>query len=76
MSLRQALQFHAFFTHVEGRQVMLMPRRAWERLNQLREGDIAKIDLSTTPIADVAHDSRIEAFLASAERRWRSRRDA
>jgi hypothetical protein len=67
VSLRQAPRFHAFFTHIEGRKVMLMPRRDWERLNQLREGDIAKIELSTTPIADVAHDSRIQAAVAVRE---------
>lgn len=64
MSLRQAPRFLAHFTHVEGRQVMLMPRRDWERLNQLRESDVAEIDLSATPIARVARDSRIEAVVA------------
>lgn len=38
-----------------------MPRRDWEQVKQLREGDMGRIDLSTTPIAEVAHDSRIEA---------------
>lgn len=38
-----------------------MPRHDWEQVNQLREGEMARIDLSTTPIADVARDSRIEA---------------
>ena len=38
-----------------------MSRRDWQQVNQLREGDMAKIDLSTTPIAEVARGSRIEA---------------
>ena len=61
MSLRQAPRFQAYFSHLEGREVMVMSRRDWAQVNQLREGDMAKIDLSTTPIADVARDSRIEA---------------
>ncbi len=61
MSLRQAPRFQAYFTHLEGREVMVMSRREWQQVNLLREGDMAKIDLSTTPIAEVARDSRIEA---------------
>lgn len=38
-----------------------MSRRDWQRVSQLREGDTIEIDLTTTPIADVAGDSRIEA---------------
>jgi hypothetical protein len=61
MSLRQAPRFQAYFSHIEGRDVMIMSRRDWQQVNQLREGDMAKIDLGTTPIAEVARDSRIEA---------------
>ena len=61
MSLRQAPRFQAWFSHLEGREVMVMSRHDWEQANQLREGEMAQIDLSTTPIASVARDSRIEA---------------
>ena len=61
MSLRQAPGFQAWFSHIEGREVMVMSRRDWEHANQLREGEMGQIDLSTTPIANVARDSRIEA---------------
>ena len=61
MSLRQAPRFRAYFGHLQGREVMVMPRLDWQQLNQLREGNMAKIDLSTMPIADVARNSRIEA---------------
>jgi hypothetical protein len=44
---------------------MVMSRRDWQQVNQLREGEMARIDLSTTPIADVAHDSRIEAAVVA-----------
>lgn len=64
MSLRRALRFQMYFRHLEGRDVMGMSRRVWEQVNQLREGDIAEIDLSSMPIADVARDSRIEAAVA------------
>ena len=40
---------------------MVMSRRDWEQANQLREGEMGQIDLSTTPIANVTRDSRIEA---------------
>ena len=42
-----------------------MSRHHWQQVNQLREGEMARIDLSTTPIADVAHDSRIEAAVVA-----------
>lgn len=61
MSLRQAPRFQAWFSHLEGREVMVMSRHDWEQANQLREGEMGQIDLSTTPIANVARDSRIEA---------------
>src|SRR6267142_2594637 len=61
MSLRQAPRFQAYFSHIEGREVMVMSRRDWQQVSQLREGEMTKIDLSTTPIADVARASRIEA---------------
>jgi hypothetical protein len=61
MSLRQAPRFQAWFSHLEGREVMVMSRHDWEQANQLREGEMVQIDLSTTPIANVARDSRIEA---------------
>ncbi len=64
MSLRRAPRFQAYFRHLEGRDVMVMSRCDWEQVNQLREGDMAEIDLSAMPIADVAHDSRIEAAVA------------
>lgn len=67
MSLRQALRFQAYFSHIEGRDVMVMSRRDWQQVNQLREGDMAKIDLSTTPIGGVASDSRIEAAVVVRE---------
>ena len=63
MSLRQAPRFQAFFQHVEGRQVMLMPREDWNRLNEIRIGDMVEIGLTTTPIADVGRDCRIEAVV-------------
>ncbi len=46
---------------------MLMSRRDWEQLGQLREGDIAEIDLSTTPVAAVLQDDRVEAVVALRE---------
>jgi hypothetical protein len=67
MSLRQAPRFQAYFSHIEGRDVMVMSRREWQRANQLREGGMAKIDLSTTPIGGVASDSRIEAAVVVRE---------
>jgi hypothetical protein len=67
VNIRQAPRFHSFFTRVEGRQVMLMLRLDWECHNQLREGDIAMIDLSITPIVGVTHCTRIEAAVARRE---------
>ena len=67
MRLRQAPRFQAYFSHIEGRDVMVMSRRDWQQVNQLREGDMAKIDLSTTPIGGVASDSRIEAAVVVRE---------
>ena len=61
MSLRQAPRFQAWFNHLEGREVMVMSRHGWEQANEVREGEMAPIDLSRTPIASVARDSRIEA---------------
>jgi len=61
MSLRQAPRFQAYFCHLEGREVMVMSRHDWQQANQLRKGEMAQIDLSTTPIAAVGRDSRIEA---------------
>jgi hypothetical protein len=46
---------------------MLMSRRDWEQLSQLREGDIAEIDLSTTPVAALLQDARVEAVVALRE---------
>jgi len=42
---------------------MVMSRRDWQQVNQLRDGEMAKIDLSATPIAEVVRNSRIEAAL-------------
>jgi len=67
MSLRQAPRFQAYFSHIEGRDVMVMSRREWQRANQLREGGMVNIDLSTTPIGGVASDSRIEAAVVVRE---------
>jgi hypothetical protein len=65
MSLYQAPRFHAWFSHLEGRQVMVMVRRDWDQVNgQLREGEMMAIDVSRTPIASVAQGSRIEAAVA------------
>ncbi len=38
-----------------------MPRHDWEQAGQLREGEMAPINLNTTPISNVARDSRLEA---------------
>jgi len=65
MSLRQAPRFQAWFSHLEGREVMVMPRHDWEQAKQLREGEMAPINLRTTPIANVARDSRIEAAVVA-----------
>jgi len=54
VSLRQAPRFQAYFRHLEGREVMVMSRHDWERVSQLREGEMAQIDLKPTPIAGVA----------------------
>jgi hypothetical protein len=67
MSRHQAPRFHAYFERVEGRRVMVLPRRDWEQLSQLREGDIAEIDLSTTPVAAVLQADRVEAVVALRE---------
>ena len=40
-----------------------MSRHDWERVSQLREGEMAQIDLKPTPIAGVARDRRIEAAI-------------
>ena len=61
MTLRQAPRFRAWFSHLEGREVMVMARRDWDQAIQLREGEVTEIDVSTMPIANVARDSRIEA---------------
>jgi hypothetical protein len=61
VSLRQAPRFQAWFSHLEGREVMVMSRHDWEQANQLREGEMASINLSATPIANVGRGSRIEA---------------
>jgi hypothetical protein len=61
MSLRQAPRFQAWFSHLEEGEMIAMSRHDWEQANQLREGEMAQIDLSLTPIANVARDSRIEA---------------
>ena len=64
MSLRQARGFQAWFSHLEGREVMVMSRRDWEQASRLPEGEMDQIDLRPTPIADVTRDSRIEAAVA------------
>ena len=61
MSLRQAPRFQAWFSHLERREVMVMSRHDWEQANQLREGEMAPINLTTTPISNVARASRLEA---------------
>jgi hypothetical protein len=40
---------------------MVMSRNDWKQVSQLRDGEMAQIDLRPTPIAGVARDSRIEA---------------
>lgn len=42
MSLRQAPRFHAYFSYIEGREVMVMSRRDWQQVNNLCEDDMAK----------------------------------
>lgn len=63
MSLRQAPRFQAYFSRLEGREVMVMSRRDWEQASQLREGEMGPIDLRPTPIAGVARESRIQAAI-------------
>jgi hypothetical protein len=42
-----------------------MSRHDWEQASQLREGEIAQIDLRPTPIAGVARESRIQAAVVA-----------
>jgi hypothetical protein len=44
---------------------MVMSRHDWEQASQLREGEIAQIDLRPTPIAGVARESRIQAAVVA-----------
>jgi hypothetical protein len=64
VSLRQAPKFCAYFQHLEGRQVMRMPRTEWVRIGQIQTGDMVEVNLSITPMAGVAVDNRIEAVVA------------
>jgi len=43
---------------------MVMPRRDWEQLGQLRQGEIAEIDLSAPPVGAVLQGDRVEAVVA------------
>ena len=65
MNLRRAPRFHAWFGQLEGRDIMLGPRTDWARLGETIQGHgMVAIDLSTTPIARVAIDCRVEAVVA------------
>lgn len=44
-----------------------MARHDWDRLLPLAKGDVVEIDASTTPIARVAVDTRIEAIVAARQ---------
>lgn len=63
MDLRSAPRFHAYFERIEGRSVLLMLRREWEKLSGL-QGEVVEIDLSRTPIAALAKECRLEASVA------------
>jgi hypothetical protein len=67
MTFHRAPRFHAYFSHLEGRPVMLMPRVEWELLGQMDAEELVEIDLSGTPIAGVTRDSRVEAVVAVRE---------
>jgi hypothetical protein len=56
--LRNAPRFHALFTHLEGRQVLLMPRNDWAQLSNFTEGQIVEIDIRKTPLARIATTAR------------------
>ena len=58
--LHSAPRFHAYLEHIEGRSVMLMPRREWERLIE-HQGAPVEIDLSRTPIAALTKECHLEA---------------
>jgi hypothetical protein len=40
--LRNAPRFHALFTHLEGRQVLLMPRNDWAQLSNFMRAKLLK----------------------------------
>jgi hypothetical protein len=70
MTSHRAPRFHAYFSHLEGRPVMLLPRVEWEELlGELDANELVEIDLSGTPIAGVTRDSRVEAVVAVRESR-------
>jgi hypothetical protein len=52
--LRYAPRFHALFTHLERRQVLLMPRKDWAEISNFTEGQIVEIDIKKTPLARIA----------------------
>jgi hypothetical protein len=66
--LREAPRFHAYFSHLEGRQVLKMPRPAWEHLSRMvRSNEPVEITLSSTPIADVIQESQVAAAVAERQ---------
>src|SRR5215475_2263722 len=66
--LREAPRFHAYFSHLEGRQVLTMPRREWEQLSRMiRSNEPLEITLSSTPIADVIQESQTAAVVAERQ---------
>ena len=58
-----APRFHAYFERLEGRSVLLMHRREWEKLIGY-QGEFVEIDLSQTPIAALMKKNGLEASVA------------
>jgi len=64
VSQRQAPRFCAYFDHLEGRQVMHMPRADWMRIGEIQVGEMVQVNLSDTPMAGVAVGSWVEGAVA------------
>ena len=62
--MAQAPRFQAFFSRVEDRQVLTMPRRTWEQF-KVREGSPVEIALEQTPLRGVAREATVVAARAT-----------
>ncbi len=61
--MANAPRFHAFWEQIEGRSVLTMPRSDWDAV-VARFGAPVQLDISRTPLAQVAKDAAVIAAVA------------